>query len=166
MCPQLKATVKEDVVAPPKYIALSPEITNASKGTVEYDKSVIAEQPCQIKVNAQEGYTATAKINGVTCCIEDGILYVANPNTDTKIEISFVKLYNVNVTCDQNSDCNVASLQIGRGEGFELVFAAKKGYKLEVKINGVKQALENNTLVFANGTIQDLNIVVESIAIN
>lgn len=166
MCPQLKATVKEDVVAPPKYIALSPEVTNASRGTVEYDKSVIAEQPCKIKINAQTGYTAVAKIDGVTCCIEDGILHVANPNVDTKIEISFVKLYNVNVTCDQNSASNITTLQIGRGEGFKIVFTANKGYKLEVKVNGVKQDLENNTLVFANGTIQDLNIVVNSVAIN
>ncbi len=166
LCPQLKATVKQDVITPPSYISISPEVTNASKGTVEFDKTVLAGQPCKIKINAQAGYTAVAKIDGVECCVDNGVLLVANPDENIKIEISFVKLYNVNVTCDQNSSCNVTSMQVVKGEGFNIVFTAQKGYKLEVKVNGVKQTLVNNTITFANGTIQDLNIVVESIPIN
>ena len=141
-------------------IDVNVSVNNSENGSVSGYTGVSENGPAVISVNANEGYTASAKVNGEQRPIIDGKLCLLGVSESTSVEITFERLYKITASSDSHSNVYCDKSDALAGEQITLFFEADAGYKITVKVNGVKQSINDNTLKLT--VDRDMNITVES----
>ncbi len=146
-----------------RRIDLDVSVTGTQNGSVTGYENVIEAGASVLDIEANEGYVAQVTVDGKERKVYDGKLCLFGADENTKIVVSFVKMYSLTVTTDDNCRASLESALLGKGDDASVSFYVAPGYKLVVKVNGQIVEISDNTLTLK--PLQDLSVTAESVKI-
>ena len=144
-------------------IDLDVSVSGAEHGTVSGYKDVNPYSSAVIDVIANDGYRASATVNGEEHSIVNGKLAIFGADESTKIQISFIKEHAITLSSSAEIAATLSSEAALSGESVTLSLTPSAGYKPLVKLNGQQVEIKDNVLILT--VTEDITITVEAIPI-